>query len=211
MSKTQLDHSKSLPKPPKLGERLLCLILHPEDSETVLGDFAEEYSNIADNLGRWNAWRWYWLEILKSTPSLILLTQHKLKRSDIVKQLSFFEQNNKMALVGLILSIPAFILVFGGILQSGFGLNQFNEAVNHDIFIFHPIILMGGLAMAFGLNLIPVVRIKFEEGNLVGTIKIRGKLLNLGFVTFCCLLAAVIFVYLLFENGPCIFGQQVAC
>lgn len=211
MPKMEPNHIKSSPKPPKLGERLLRLFLHQEDSETILGDFTEEYYNIVRQFGHRRAWRWYWLEVLKSTPSLILLTQCKLKRSDIVERLSFFEQNNNVALIGLILSIPAFILVFGGILQSGFGLSQFNEAVNHDIFIFHPIILMGGLMLAFALNLIPVVRIKFEEGNLVGMIKIRGKLLNLGFATFCCLLAAIIFVYLLFENGPCIFRQQVGC
>ena len=211
MPKKNLNHSNSSPKPPGLGEGILRLFLPQEDRETVLGDFAEEYYRVADDFGLKRAWGWYWLEILKSTPSLILLTQRKLKRSTMMERLSLLQQNNKVAAAGFILSVPAFILVFGGILQSGFGFSQFNEAVNHDIFIFHPIILMGGLVLAFGLNLIPVVRLKFEDGSLIGTLKIRGKLLNLGFVMFCSLLAAIIFVYLLFESGPCIFGQQVGC
>ena len=211
ISNKDTNHSKPSLNPPRLAERLLRLFVPQEDSETILGDFAEEYYNIAFNFGKKRAWGWYWLEVVKSIPSLIPLTKRKLKRSDIMQRLSFFEQNSKVAVAGLILSIPALILVFGGVLQSGFGLSQFSEAVNHDILVFHPIILMGGLALAFGLNLFSVARIKFEEGNLVGTLKIRGKLLNLGFVLFCCLLAAIIFVYLLFENGPCIFGQQVAC
>lgn len=119
-----------------------------------------------------------------------------------MEKLAFLQQHHKLAGLGFVLTIPALILVFGGILQSGFGVPQVNEAVNYDLFIFNPIILMGGLGLAFGLNLISVMRVTFQvqDGSLVSTIKIQGKPLNLSLVVFIALLCTTIFLYLLVEN-----------
>ena len=85
-------------------------------------------------------------------------------------------------------------------MQSVAGSTSFNDVVNFDLFIFNPIIILGGLALAFGLNLASVARLRFQDGSLVGTIKFQGKFLNLGLLTFVGLLLGIIFVYLLAEN-----------
>ncbi|MCZ6485356.1 MAG: sigma-70 family RNA polymerase sigma factor [Acidobacteria bacterium] len=45
-----------------------------------------------------------------------------------------------------------------------------------------------------------VIRLKFQNGSLTGTLILRGKLLNLGLLTFISLLLCTIFLYLLAEN-----------
>ena len=113
----------------------------------------------------------------------------------------FGSQNEgKLAGVGFVLIIPALLLVFGGVLQSVFGASQFNNATDFQSIIFNPAIILGGLMVALGLNLIPVMRLYFREGDLVGMIKVRGRLSNLGIITAITLLMAVIFLYLLAEN-----------
>ncbi len=44
-------------QPPKLAERILSLLLMPEDAETVLGDFAE-ICNQQNNQRQANSWYW---------------------------------------------------------------------------------------------------------------------------------------------------------
>ena len=106
----------------------------------------------------------------------------------------------KLAGFGFVLIIPSLLLVTGGILQSVFGASHCNDAIDFLSFLFNPAIILGGLMLAFGLNLIPVMRIYFREGNLVGMVKVQGRLLNLGLITAITLLTAVIFLYLLAEN-----------
>ncbi len=106
----------------------------------------------------------------------------------------------KLAGFGFVLIIPSLLLVTGGILQSVFGASHFNDAIDFLSFLFNPAIILGGLMLAFGLNLIPVMRIYFREGKLVGMVKVQGRLLNLGLITAITLLTAVIFLYLLAEN-----------
>lgn len=111
------------------------------------------------------------------------------------------KQNNiRLAAIGIILILPALTLCVGGILQSGFGLSQFNEAINFDMLFFNPAVLIGGLGLAVGLNLWPVVRIRFQDGNLVGTVKVRDSVANLGLIALISLLTGIIFLYLLAEN-----------
>ena len=108
-------------------------------------------------------------------------------------------QGKTLSIAGLMLIAPASILVFGGILQS-LGIKQVNDSINYDLFIFNPIILLGGLTLALGLNILTVMRVQYQNGNVICMIKIRGKLFNLGFIAFCIALCATIFLYLLAEN-----------
>lgn len=57
-------------QPPKLAERILSLLLTPEDAEIVLGDFAE-LCNQQNSQERAN--NWYWRETLYSAPALLQL------------------------------------------------------------------------------------------------------------------------------------------
>ncbi len=108
-------------------------------------------------------------------------------------------QGKTLSIAGLMLIAPASILVFGGILQS-LGIKQVNDTINYDLFIFNPIILLGGLTLALGFNILTVMRVHYQNGNVICLIKIRGKLFNLGFIAFCIALCATIFLYLLAEN-----------
>jgi len=119
-----------------------------------------------------------------------------------MKNVSLLQNENRLATAGLIFIIPALILATSGILFSIFGLPQFNQAIDFDLWIFHPLVVMGGLMAAFGLNLLPVVRlnVRLEEGSLISTIKIQGKPLSLALIGLVTLLVMIIFVYLLAEN-----------
>ena len=116
------------------------------------------------------------------------------------KLASMRNQGNSLAGLGFIFVVPALILCVGGVLQSLAGIRAFNNLINYDLLIFNPAILIGGLVIAIALNLLPVVRIKFQDGSLIGMIKLQGRLLNLGLLTFIGLMATIIFLYLLAEN-----------
>lgn len=192
-------------QPPRLGEKVLALFLNPADQEAVIGDFAETFYRVAERDGPGKARWWYWREVVISMPALLCLSQNKVTRSDVMERLSFLQQNNKLAVAGVVLIIPAMLLVVGGLLQSLLGISQVNEALNFELFIFHPAILLGGLVVALGLNLAPVARVSLQDGALVGTLKIRGRLVNLAILAFIGLMLGTIFVYLLVENFE-IFG-----
>ena len=106
----------------------------------------------------------------------------------------------RVALLGVILMAPALVLVFGGLLQSLFGPTGFNNAIDHDLIVFHPVILLGGVFLALIINLLLVVRIQIRDGTLIGVLQVRGYLPNLTVVAATGLISGVISVYLLAEN-----------
>ena len=99
----------------------------------------------------------------------------------------------QVAVAGLVLLLPALILVSTGLL----GLEQPPALV-------HPVLVVGGLFLAFTLNALSVLRVHFgqDAGNLVGTIsvRVRGSGLNLAALVISCLLLATITAYLFVEN-----------
>ena len=200
MSRLKSGQSSRFSMLPKFGEWLLDHMLDQADSEVLLGDFAEEYDYLVKTEGVRVAWEWYWPEMLKSTPALLYFVKQKLTGRYIMERLFFGRDHHRLAYVGFFLILPALILCLGGILQSALGVRQFNEAINFDLFVFNPVIIMGGLILAFGLNLIPVIRLKYEDGTLIGLIKIRGNLLNLSLIVLISTVLSVIFLYLLAEN-----------
>ena len=194
MATNNSNDSDCIAPPPKLGEKFLALILHREDKEAILGDFAEAYYLMVSKHGVRQAKRGYWFEILRSLPALLFLNFNKLIRGKIMNKYS------KLAIVGLALIVPAFLLVLGGVAQSGFGTTKLNEVLNLKLFVFHPIIIMGGLMLAFALNLLPVLQIRYQDGVLTTSVTIKDRLLNLGLIGAIGLLFTVIFIYLLAEN-----------
>lgn len=109
-------------------------------------------------------------------------------------------RNSKLALLSSVLVLPAFLLVLGGVAQSGFGTTKINDLLNFNLFLFHPIVIMGGLFLAVVLNLLPVVQLTYKDGVLVTTLTIRNRLLNLGLLGSVGALFTIIFLYLLAEN-----------
>ena len=182
-----------------MGNRLLGILLRDADREAILGDFAEEYQTILKRSGTRKARSWYWLEILRSALPLLYLAFGKIAVGRIIEKM-LLQNDNRLAGAGLLFSLPALLLCIGGIMQSFFGLTHFNQALNFDWFFFHPAILLGGLVLSIGLNLIPVFRLRFVEGNLIGTLVIRSKLVNLGVVLLTIIFLTIIFLYVLAEN-----------
>ncbi len=60
------------PKPPAILYALLKFVIRRDMKLFVLGDFDEEYLEIAETRGRGAADKWYWRHFLRSLPSIIL-------------------------------------------------------------------------------------------------------------------------------------------
>lgn len=99
----------------------------------------------------------------------------------------------RMAVLGFALLLPALVLVSSGLL----GLEPAGALV-------HPVLVMGGLLLAFALNAILLFRVRIgqEEGALIGTVslRLRGTALNLTALSLNCLLLATVTAYVLVEN-----------
>jgi hypothetical protein len=121
--------------------------------------------------------------------------------------------HNKSSLwISLIAIIPALILVIPGVLQSGFGYfgaNDARDAVFSTVpvleTLLHPIILLGGLLLAFVMNVLPAVTFHLErkpEG-IISTIIFKPVLLHWVFIGASVLMVGIILIYAFVENfGP---------
>jgi len=102
-------------------------------------------------------------------------------------------KNVRVAVLGLLLLLPALVLVSAGLLSF-----ELPDVLTHPLFV------MGGLLLAFALNALSVLRFRvaYEEGALVGamSLQLRGTVLNLTTLALSCLLLATITVYLFIEN-----------
>jgi len=200
----------SVLQPPRLAERLLASILTPDDAEAVLGDFAELFNTNAYQSNLQKAQFWYWIQTFKSAPSLIRLKlSNELERrmETMIKNLNL---HNKSSLwISLIALIPALLLVIPGIMQSGLGYLGPNDALDTMFakapalqILLSPIVLLGGLLLAFILNLTPAIKLRFErqpEG-LTSVITFKPVILHWIFVGISLLIVGIILLYAFFEN-----------
>ena len=101
--------------------------------------------------------------------------------------------SNSFAVVGLVLMLPAMVLVSSGVF--GFEVSQV---------LIHPVAVIGGLLAALLLNSLAVLRVRTEHeppGNALAiTIRIGSKGLNLAAVAMSLLLLATILGYAFVEN-----------
>lgn len=65
-----MRHATPSPRPPRLATWLVSLLVSSEQAESILGDLAEEFSDIASKLGVASARRWYWRQSLKTIAHL---------------------------------------------------------------------------------------------------------------------------------------------
>lgn len=192
----------TFPPLPELAEKLVSRLLSSLDPGLVdgfLGDLAEEYDRRASQVGCHPARRWYWGEMLRSVLALLLLISDRFSRSKLMKS------NLKLAALGLALILPSLLLVTAGVLQTGLGSTQladFVESLGVSSILFSPLLILGGLGLALGVNLVSVLRVQFqlEAGVLISTIRVRGQLLNLGLIGLTGLLLAAILLYGVMEN-----------
>jgi len=96
---------------------------------------------------------------------------------------------NRLALADGILIFPALLLCLSGLLQ----LSASNVLI-------HPVLVLGGLMLAIGLNIMPVLKAQIDNGNVVSVVRIKGRLLNLSLLVLSLLLLATIMAYGFIEN-----------
>lgn len=186
--------------PPTLAESVLHWLGVPE---FIIGDFAEGFEQVALRNGRFSANIWYWQQIILSAPALC-----QRRWQTIMKTLT--KRDKQLFLLGLLSLIPAFLIGVTGSLHSLFGFSapmnrMFDFLYSSPLlaWIVHPAVILGGLAMAFILNALPVLQISLrnQDKALVGTISLRkGYWLHLGVLATAVLFGLIIFIYLLVEN-----------
>lgn len=96
-------------RPPTLAQALVAAAAPASDYEIVAGDLHEEYLRIASSRGAKAANRWYWMQTVRSIPSLLS-----------------YSRSNKSALrhIGVTftaLAVLVAMLVIDGVVQTAFG------------------------------------------------------------------------------------------
>jgi hypothetical protein len=101
------------------------------------------------------------------------------------------ERGSYLAALGALLVIPALLVCFAGALN-----------LSSSSFLIHPALVMGGLVMAFGLNLMRVLRLELrrQEDGLIGMVGIRCRWPNLAILAFSAVLTGILLAYGFVEN-----------
>jgi len=200
---------------PRIAEFLLSKILGQDESEVVLGDFAEEHHNILESKNEWVAWFWYWNQTLQSVPFFVSLKfRNFLSRSQIMTKSPLILPSWKSSLAMLILLLPALFLAVPGVTQSLSGSPGLYDAlrtglnigdINLLAWLIHPLAVLGGLGLALLLGAVSLLSItsENEHESFVTMIAVRKSAWNLVPFGLGIVLATVIFLYMIAENfGP---------
>ena len=97
-----------------------------------------------------------------------------------------------MAILSLIPSVPAILLVTSGVSYSLFGSSRLGDTLNFDLVVFRPAVILGGLLVTVILNVIPLTRAQVG-GGAIGTPG-RGHVIRLGILALVGILSSIIFV-----------------
>lgn len=98
-----------------------------------------------------------------------------------------------LALLGLVLSLPAVYFFTGSFLKY-----EMNLLPNAEILVPPPVVMIGGLLVAMILNLFSLFRTKVHEASL--TKRLRSKLLNVMVAGLALLFLILLLGYVLAEN-----------
>ncbi len=126
---------------------------------------------------------------------------------------------NKWLGFGLVLLVPALLL-------EAAGMSKFYWSPSNPIYLAfetvfrnsalslaaQALVLIGpALAVAFALLPILCVNVQRDEGTLVSTIALKMNILHFVVIAFGLLALAVIALYVVGENAPCVLGYKVSC
>jgi len=204
---------KNIYHPPAFGESVIALLLTEDNSEEVLGDLAEMFNAHGHQSNLRKAQIWYYIQIARSAPSLLQIKLSNILQRSFETMSTNLNSHNKSSLwISLAAIMPALFLVIPGILQSGFGYLGANDARDTlfatvpvlELFL-NPVLILGGLLLAFIMNILPATTFRFErkpEG-LTSTITFKPVLLHWVFIGASLLIVGVILIYAFVENfGP---------
>lgn len=117
--------------------------------------------------------------------------------------------DSRYTLLGYAALIPAFLIVFTGLMQGVFGITAPNVMLDnmfgqfHKLrLIIHPAFVIGGLLIAIGINLLSVFKISFtpQAGALITTITTQWKKANITALCVSLFLLSSILLYAIGEN-----------
>lgn len=76
-----------------------------------------------------------------------------------------------------------------------------------------PLIVISGALLSFALNSLPVFHFGFdrEDDELVFTVRIKGRLWNIGVAVLSFVVGAMLLGYGLAENWQCLTGLKLIC
>jgi hypothetical protein len=128
-----------------------------------------------------------------------------------ISQITVTKSRTFLAIIGLVLSVPALAFIVASILKFNFGVGQpfrifesmMSTPERFQLFnLISPIIFVGGLVVGVIVNLYPQVamQLRREHGKLVATITAEAKPMNFAIVILGCLLLALLFGYVVLEN-----------
>ena len=127
----------------------------------------------------------------------------------MTKNMGFHNKN--FLWISLAALIPALLLIVPGLSQS-LGYLTPNNAMDNLYanapyleILRSPLLLLGGLLLAFILNLLPALTLRFERGpeGLTGVITFKPAILHWVFIGMSLLMVGTILIYAFFENfGP---------
>jgi len=119
--------------------------------------------------------------------------------------------NKNFLWISLIALIPALLLIIPGISQS-LGYMTPNNALDNLYanapyleILRSPVLLLGGLLLAFVLNLLPALNLRFERGpeGLTSVITFKPVLIHWAIIGMSLLMVGINLIYAFFENfGP---------
>ena len=196
------------------AERLLAGLVGAELAEAVLGDLQELRPAVEARWGKALSWLWFAVEMVRGTAALSgqRLSPSGWFRKEI-RSMDNWSARIRLAaaVIGLVVCLPAAVLVIGGVLQSDWSSPALRSALEGTLFnpdlvgfriLIHPATVLSGLLLAAGLNLIPLLRVGLERrsGTLVGTLALRIRSVHLGVAIVALGLLGVILGYGFTEN-----------
>lgn len=206
------------PMTPRAGgrgplERLLLQVAGEEIAEAARGDLEEESTALRLRYGNLAARLWIALQVVRLIVQLMPLSVPPWERwfREVTMDTWTGRRRRLVVIVGTLAALPAAVLVVGGLLYSLSGSRAVAQALDSTLFdtqglvyrvLLHPVTVLGGLALALSLNLVPLLRFRFDRqpGNLTGTLAVRLRSSHLAVAAFALGLFAVILAYAFTEN-----------
>lgn len=115
----------------------------------------------------------------------------------------FFEKRKTLAAIGFVSSVPALFFCTFAMLVAYVGLESLNPVLEkYFSFLDSPVILLGGLTLAFLLNLLPIVRVEIRPdlGEVTGALMLKNRIQNIAVVVLSTCLLGLLLTYAFVEN-----------
>jgi len=194
-------------------ERTLRHLAGDAFAESAWGDLEEEAGALSRRYGRAAARLWISLQGLQLILGLVDRNVFSPERwfGEVIMDSWTDRRRRLVALVGVLAALPAASLVLSGLLYTFSGSESLAQALDATLFqadgfffrvVLHPITVLGGLALALALNLIPLLRIDVERGaeTARATVALRLRRTHLAIAAAGLGLFAMILGYSFTEN-----------